>query len=93
VAVEDLRSKHGFSDASFYAWRARLGGMGMSEVRRLRELEAENVKLKKLQAEAHPDTEVNALVQPQWRGRTSKLRHHGTLRVCPQRSTASSSMP
>jgi putative transposase len=62
VAVKDLCRKHGFSDASFYTWRARYGGMGVSEARRLRELEAENNKLKKLLAEAHLDIEALKVV-------------------------------
>ncbi len=47
--------KHGFSDASFYKWRARFGGMDVSDAKRLRELELENGKLKRLLAEAHLD--------------------------------------
>ena len=55
MAVKDLCRKHGFSDASFYKWRAKFGGMDVSEARRLKELESENGKLKKLLAEAHLD--------------------------------------
>ena len=55
VAVKELGRKHGFSDASFYKWRAKYGGMNVSEARRLKELEGENGKLKKLLAEAHLD--------------------------------------
>ena len=55
VAVKDLCRKHGFSDASFYKWRAKYGGMNVSEAKRLKELESENGKLKKLLAEAHLD--------------------------------------
>ncbi len=46
------------SDASFYKWRAKFGGMDVSEARRLRDLEGENNKLKKLLAEAHLDIEA-----------------------------------
>lgn len=52
VAVKELCRKRGFSDASFYTCRGKFGGMGVSEARRLKELEAENAKLKKLLAEA-----------------------------------------
>ncbi len=45
----------GFSQATFYKWRAKYGGMQVSEAQRLRELESENAKLKKLLAEAHLD--------------------------------------
>ena len=44
-----------FSQATFYKWRAKFGGMQVSEAQRLRELESENAKLKKLLAEAHLD--------------------------------------
>ena len=55
MALKELCRKHGFSDASFYKWRARYGGMNVSEAKRLKELESENGKLKKLLAEAHLD--------------------------------------
>ena len=58
VVVKELCRKHGFSDASFYPWRAKFGGMEVSEARRLKELEAENAKLKKLLAEAMLDMEA-----------------------------------
>jgi len=58
MPVADLCRKHGFSDASFYKWRAKFGGMDVSEARRLRDLESENGKLKKLLAEAHLDIEA-----------------------------------
>ena len=62
VAVKDLCRKHGFSDASFYKWRDRLCGLEVSEARRLRELEGENNKLKKLVAEAMLDIEALKVV-------------------------------
>ena len=55
MPVKDLCRKHGFSDASFYKWRAKYGGMNVSEAKQLKELESENGKLKKLLAEAHLD--------------------------------------
>jgi len=58
MPVAELCRKHGFSDASFYKWRAKYGGMDVSEARRLRDLEGENNKLKKLLAEAHLDIEA-----------------------------------
>lgn len=55
MPMQELCRKHGFSDASFYNWRSKFGGMDASDAKRLRELEAENAKLKKLLAEAHLD--------------------------------------
>jgi putative transposase len=55
LAVKELCRNGGFSDATFYKWRARFGGMQVSEAQRLRELESENAKLKRLLAEAHLD--------------------------------------
>jgi putative transposase len=62
VPVKELCRKNGFSDATFYKWRGRLGGMEVSEARRLRELEGENTKLKKLLAEAMLDIEALKVV-------------------------------
>jgi putative transposase len=55
MPVKDLCRKEGFSDVTFYKWRAKFGGMDTSDAKRLRELEAENSKPKKLLAEAHLD--------------------------------------
>ena len=53
LAVKELCRANGFSDATFYKWRAKFGGMQAGEATRLREIETENGKLKKLLAEAH----------------------------------------
>ena len=58
VAVKDLCRKHGFSEASYYLWRSKFGGMEVSDAKRLKALEAENAKLKKLLAEAMLENEV-----------------------------------
>jgi putative transposase len=55
VPVKDVCRKGGFSDATFYKWRAKYGGMDVPDAKRLRELEGENAKLKRLLAEAHLD--------------------------------------
>jgi putative transposase len=55
MPVKELCRKGGFSDATFYKWRAKFGGMDVSDAKRLKELEGENAKLKKLLAEAHLD--------------------------------------
>ena len=51
----DVCRKHGISDATFYKWKTKFGGMEVSEARRLKALEDENAKLKKLLAEAMLD--------------------------------------
>ena len=55
VPIKELCRKGGFSDATFYKWRAKYGGLEVADAKRLKELEAENAKLKKLLAEAHLD--------------------------------------
>ncbi len=51
MSATDLCRKYGFSDATFYKWRSRYGGMDVSDARRLKSLDSENHKLKKLLAE------------------------------------------
>jgi putative transposase len=51
VPVQDLLRKHGISKATFFKWRSKYGGASVSDVRRLRELEAENAKLKRMYAD------------------------------------------
>jgi len=55
VPVKELCRRHGFSDASFYNWRSKYGGMDVSDAKRLRVMEEENAQLKKLLAEAMLD--------------------------------------
>lgn len=55
--IKELCRKHGFSDASFYLWRRKFGGMDVPDAKRLKALEAENAKLKKMLAEAMLDIE------------------------------------
>jgi putative transposase len=55
VSASDLCRKHGISDATFYKWRSKYGGMELSQARQLKVLEAENAKLKKLLAESMMD--------------------------------------
>ena len=63
----DLCRKHGMSDATFYKWRSRYGGMEVSEAKRLRALEDENRKLKKLLAEAMLDqAALKELLSKKW---------------------------
>jgi len=55
VPVADLCRKHGVSNASIYKWKAKYGGMDVSEARRLKALEEENARLKKLLADSMLD--------------------------------------
>jgi putative transposase len=52
ATVAELCCKHGISSATFYAWKAKFGGMDVSEAKRLKALEAENAKLKRLYSDA-----------------------------------------
>jgi putative transposase len=52
LPVADLCRKHGFSDASYYKWKAKFGGMEVSDAKRLKALEDENNRLKRLLADA-----------------------------------------
>ena len=55
VSATDLSRKHGFAEGTLYTWKSKYGGMDVSEAKRLRELEAENARLKKLLAESMLD--------------------------------------
>ena len=52
---KEVCRRHGISENTFYRWKSKYGGMDVSEAKRLREVEAENRKLKQLLAEAHLD--------------------------------------
>lgn len=58
VAVPDLAREHGVSTAAIYQWRAKYGGMDASLMKRLKELEAENARLKKMYAEERLKAEI-----------------------------------
>ena len=51
IKTSDICREHGISDATFYNWKAKYGGLQVSDVRKLKELEAENLRLKKMYAE------------------------------------------
>jgi putative transposase len=55
VKTAELCRKHGISEGTFYNWKAKFGGMDVSDAKRLKVLESENAKLKKLLAEAELD--------------------------------------
>ena len=58
LAVAELCRRHGFSEASYYLWRSKFGGMSVSDAKRLKELELENSRLKRLLAESMLENEV-----------------------------------
>jgi len=67
VTVADLCRKHGMSSASFYAWKAKFGGMEVSDAKKLKSLESENAKLKRLYADAMLDnTALKDLLSKKW---------------------------
>jgi putative transposase len=51
IPVKEICRKHGISSPTFYKWKARYGGLGASELKRIKELEAENAKLKRMYAD------------------------------------------
>ena len=58
LPVKELCRKHGFSEASYYLWRSKFGGMSVPDAKRLKELETENGRLTKLLAEQVLENEV-----------------------------------
>ena len=63
----DVCRRHGISEATFYAWKAKFGGLDVSEARRLKALEDENTKLKKLLADAMLDNvALKELLTKKW---------------------------
>ena len=55
LSTADVRRKHGISSATFYTWKAKFGGLEVSDAKRLKQLEDENAKLKRLPADAMLD--------------------------------------
>ena len=90
LAVKELCRKYGFSEASFYLWRSKFGGMDVSDAKRLKALEAENARLKKLLAESMLENEITREVSEKSLDRTGQARggvgndgagFHGTARL------------
>jgi len=64
LSVKEICRKHGFSDATFYHWKSKYGGMSASELKRLREIEAENARLKRMYADlALENTALKDLIE------------------------------
>jgi putative transposase len=51
IPVKEVCRKHGISSPTYYKWKAKYGGLGVSELKRMKELEAENAKLKRMYAD------------------------------------------
>ena len=67
VPTADVCRKHGVSSATFYKWKAKFGGLDVSEARRLKALESENSRLKRMLAEAMLDNAaLKELVGKKW---------------------------
>jgi putative transposase len=67
IPIKELCRRHGFSEASYYLWRSKYGGMDVPDAKRLKALEAENAKLKKLLAEAMLEREVTReILRKKW---------------------------
>ena len=67
MAIKELCRRHGFSEASYYLWRSKFGGMSVPDAKRLKDLEAENTRLKKLLAEQMLDlAAMKDLVAKKW---------------------------
>ena len=67
LAVAELCRRHGFSEASYYLWRSKFGGMNVSDAKRLKELETENARLKRLLAEAMlENVETKEALRKKW---------------------------
>ena len=63
----DLCRKHGISEATFYSWKSKFGGLDVSEARRLKQLEGENTRLKKLLADSMLDNAaLKDLLSKKW---------------------------
>ena len=62
--VKEVCRKHGISSACYYKWKAKLGGLSISELKRIRELESENAKLKRMYADmALENTALKDLIE------------------------------
>ena len=67
MSTAELCRKHGVSSATFYKWKAKFGGLDVSEAKRLKALEDENVKLKRLLADAMLDNAgLKELIAKKW---------------------------
>jgi hypothetical protein len=84
--VKELCRKHGFSDGSYYLWRSKFGGMSVSDAKRLKELETENTRLKKLLADSlqrrYRDVEPDRQLHISQFQRRNALHDQSNRRLC-----------
>ncbi|AKN95124.1 transposase [Xanthomonas oryzae pv. oryzicola] len=67
MPIKDLCRRHGFSEASYYLWRSKFGGMSVPDAKRLKDPEAENTRLKKLLAEqVFQNALIKDVLQKKW---------------------------
>ncbi len=67
LPIKELCRRHGFSEASYYLWRSKFGCMSVSDAKRLKELEAENARLKRMLANSMLENEViKEALQKKW---------------------------
>ncbi len=67
MTTKEVCRKHGISDATYYKWKARYGGMEVSDVQRMKQLEEENRQLRKLVAQQALDNQaLKAVVEKKW---------------------------
>ena len=67
LPIKELCRRHGFSEASYYLWRSKFGGMSVSDAKRPKELEAENTRLKRMLANAMLENEITKeALQKKW---------------------------
>ena len=67
LPIKELCRRHAFSEASYYLWRSKFGGMSVSDAKRLKELEAENARLKRMLANAMLENEITKeALQKKW---------------------------
>src|ERR1700733_2327876 len=77
--AKDLCRKHGISEPTFYNWKAEYGGMTVSDARRLKKLESENNKLKRLLAESElHKTALKDLLGRKWQARRRNAKGYGS---------------
>ncbi len=79
MPIKDLCRRHGFSEASYYLWRSKFGGMSVPDAKRLKDLEAENTRLKKLLAE---QVFQNALIKMRCKKMVSAPARRALVRWC-----------